>query len=550
MNAGNADLGAFSIALRRQIQTIAYIVGPVLAIFIGIALGLPDIYRSTGVIRITDSVDRNSRAVDSYAEYYVETLAGQVLTSANLENWIEELDLFAGESNWTVLEKKAELRKNLKTTIVTTPVIDPINGREREVVTGFEVTARSASPDEAERVASAAVEAFLAENRRSRQARGQNEIDFFKEEADVYRTQIAEVEARLAEFKERNSRRLPELMEVNMTSMDRVERDLEAIELQKDNLKRERVFLQSQLNQIPSSSNEVIEQLAALQKEYVRISSVYQDTHPDVISIRKQIDLLSQTVDSAAAIPILQQQLDDIAVALTEAKEKYSDAHPEVRRLARSESALRERIAMLAVRSGVDDGSVESTNDLYVQLNTQIKAIDIQIAGINARSQELRQKRNEYEELLFQTPQVEREYQELSRDLANARKLYEETQEKQRQAELSLALERSATGERLVLAQEPTVPRLPVWPPRVPIVILGLILALSMGVGFATMREITSSTVRGSRDAFEICGTPPIALIPPIYNSAKRLAKGLQNITFLVCTVVVGAIAFFGANTY
>jgi len=145
-------------------------------------------------------------------------------------------------------------------------------------------------------------------------------------------------------------------------------------------------------------------------------------------------------------------------------------------------------------------------------------------------------------------PQVEAEYQELSRDLENVQKLYEETQEKQRQAELSLALEQSESGERLVLAQRPSVPTAPAWPPRVPIFILGFILAISMGVGIATMREVTSTTVRSSRDALELCGMPPIALIPPIYNSARRVAKGFKDTAFLVCTLAIGLIAYTGAT--
>jgi uncharacterized protein involved in exopolysaccharide biosynthesis len=209
---------------------------------------------------------------------------------------------------------------------------------------------------------------------------------------------------------------------------------------------------------------------------------------------------------------------------------------------------LQERIATLSTRSGDSDRKVASTNDLYVQLDTQIKALDVQIAGIDVRSQELRQKINEYEELLFQTPQVEREYQELSRDLANAQKLYEETQGKKRQAELSLALESSESGERLVLAQSPNVPQLPVWPPRIPIYILGFILAMSMGVGIATVRELTSSTVRSSRDVFELCGAPPIALVPQMNNSARRVAKVFKDITFIVGVFVIGSISYFGAN--
>ena len=80
--------------------------------------------------------------------------------------------------------------------------------------------------------------------------------------------------------------------------------------------------MQSQLSQIPSTSDEAIQQLAELQNEYVRVSSIYQDTHPTVVSIRKQIDLLSQNVDSAAAIPILRQQQEEISCGVGRSQRK------------------------------------------------------------------------------------------------------------------------------------------------------------------------------------------------------------------------------------
>lgn len=548
MNTGDVSSSDFSLTLRRQIRTIIYVSGPLLAIFAGIAFGLPDIYRSTGVFRIEQSINADNRAEDRYAEYYVETLTGQVFTPENLKKWTTDFDLYTDETGWVLSDKIAELRDNLDTTIIMTPVIDPVAGRQRDVVTGFEVSYNSQSSGTAQSVAAAVADAFLVENRRSRQARGESEIDFFKNESEVYRVKIAEVEERLAAFKERNSRRLPEMMQVNMSAMDRVERDLETTQLQIDNLRRQRVILQAQLNQIPTTSDESIRQLAALQNEYVRVSSIYQDTHPTVVSIRKQIDLLSQSVDSTAAIPILRQQLDKISTELVAAREKYSDDHPDVRQLVRSENALADRIAALASGSRTGTNEVGPTNDLYVELDTQIKSIDTQVSGLNVRSRELRSKRNEYEQALMETPQVEREYQELSRDLSNARKLFDETQEKQREAELSLGLTKGARGEQLVLAQAPFVPGSAAWPPRAAILVLGVILAAGLGIGIGTLRELSSSSVRSSRDVFEICGMPPIALIPEIHNRAGRIRKRLHSTSFVAGVGVIGALAFFLAH--
>ena len=189
-------------------------------------------------------------------------------------------------------------------------------------MTGFEVSYRSKSPIEAQQVAARAAETFIAEDRLSKRARGQREIDLYVREADQYRSKIAEVESRLADFKELNSRRLPELAQLNWSAIDRVERDLETSQMQIDNLRRERAILQSEISQIPTASDEAIGQLAALQNEYVRASSIYQDDHPEVVSLRKQLDTLTKSVDSSAAIPILRQQQEEITTALAEARKE------------------------------------------------------------------------------------------------------------------------------------------------------------------------------------------------------------------------------------
>jgi uncharacterized protein involved in exopolysaccharide biosynthesis len=540
--------GEIGIMLKRQFKAIISTASLVLALIVGIALGLPDVYRSTGVIRIETDVRGDNRAVDTYAEYLIETLTGQVITNENLGSWIDEYGVYADESDWSDAKKRSVMKDNLKTTIIATAVIDPNSGREREVVTGFEVSFDSQMPEWAHKIAGTAVEAFLLENRRSREVRGTEEIEFFETEVERYRAKTAEVEARLADFKERNARKLPDLMQVNMNAMDRVERDLETVQLQIGNLKRERVILQSQLSQIPSTSDESIQQLAELQSEYVEVSSIYKDTHPTVVSIRKQIELLSQSVDSADAIPILRQQQEEIAAALAEARDKYSEDHPSVRQLVRSETAIKDRIAALAEGSGFDATEVVSRNELYVQLDMQIKAIDAEVFGLNARVYDLRQTRQEYEDLLLQMPQVDAEYQDLLRDLENARNLYEETQEKQRNAELALALTRGSPGEQLVLAKAPGYPQSASWPPRAAIVVLGVILSISAGIGIATLREMSSGTVRSSRDVFELCGMPPIALIPVIYNRQGRGRQKFYAASFLVVVGIVGSLAFVGAK--
>ena len=136
----------------------------------------------------------------------------------------------------------------------------------------------------------------------------------------------------------------------------------------------------------------------------------------------------------------------------------------------------------------------------------------------------------------------------MSRDLTNARELYEETQGKQREAELSLGLTSGARGEQLVLAQAPFVPQSAAWPPRAAILVLGIILATGFGIGIATLREMAGGAVRGSRDVFDICATPPIALIPVMRNRNRRVKRRAYAVSFLVSIGAIASLAYMGAQ--
>jgi uncharacterized protein involved in exopolysaccharide biosynthesis len=549
MNSGDRSQGDVSTAFRRQLGTILFVACPILAVILGVGTGLPDVYRSVGVIRIDQGIRGDDRAMDTYAEYYVETLAGRVFSAENLAAWVEEFELYPDESGWTESRRMNELWSNIDTSIITTPVIDPVSGREREVVTGFNVSYRNRSPMDAYEVANAATQAFLAENRRSLQARGQEQIDHFRQQSAVHRSEIAEVETRIAEFKELNSRKLPELLAVNMNSLERIEREIDETQVEIDNLEQQRVILQASLDQVSSTPDAAVEELAELQSEYVRLSSVYLDTHPNVVSVRRQIDSISRSVDSAAAIPILREQQVQLSNSLAEALERYSDDHPDVKELRASIEGLDASIASLQREAGsriISDRP--ATNEAYIQLDTQIKAIDAQIDGWNDHIAELRRKRDEYEEAFTQTPQVEREFMELSRDLETAKGLYAETQRELQRAELNFAMTTNSAGEVLMLAQAASVPSAPAWPPRSAITALGFVLAASFGLGIATLREVSSGSIRSSADVFDLCGAPPISLIPVLYNSRRRWKRRVFTLLFASAVACVGVVSFLGAR--
>ena len=98
------------------------------------------------------------------------------------------------------------LRRDIDVKIVTTPILDPRTGREREVVDAFTLSYDNRVPAKAQKGAQWLVAAFLAEHRRQRQGRATNAAEFYAKEAERVRTHVAQLESKLADFKKRQLR--------------------------------------------------------------------------------------------------------------------------------------------------------------------------------------------------------------------------------------------------------------------------------------------------------------------------------------------------------
>jgi uncharacterized protein involved in exopolysaccharide biosynthesis len=329
-----------------------------------------------------------------------------------------------------------------------------------------------------------------------------------------------------------------------MTMMDRTERDLEQMQMQMRSLQQERVFLVAQLEQA-RVGNPDAGSIRQLEDEYRRRSSVYDESHPDMISLRRQIDTL-KLGGAAGAGATLQQQLDAQRQVLAETRQRYSADHPDVKRIQRDIDALQARIA--AGEGSAPGGAVHTP--MSMQLNTQVNAIDTQIGALQARSAELRGKLGGLERQIVETPQVEREYQNVTRDLTIARAKYEQLLNRQMDAEVTEAAIAGGRADEFRVVQEPLLPTEPAKPQRAVIAVVGVILALILGLTFTVAREALDQTVRGGRDVRELLSVAPLVAIPSIRNSVALRRRTWRVVTIAACVTAGIWAAFQGLQLW
>jgi uncharacterized protein involved in exopolysaccharide biosynthesis len=510
-------------AIARRKALLIGVAIPIALLAILLSVTLPDIYTSSALVEIDESSDTASlstaanpaSAESSYADQYVQNLKGIVLTDANLRKLNTEFQLYPdlADDEDAMLKR---VRRDIDVQIVTTPILDPRTGREREVVDAFTLSYDNRVPAKAQKGAQWLVGAFLAEHRRQRQGRASNAAEFYAKEAERIRTQVGQLEAKLADFKRANAGQLPELTEVNMSMMDRTESSLTANDMQARSLRQERVFLAAQLEQQRAQGTDS-SSVRQLEDQYSRMRSTYDESHPDMIALRRQIDSLKYGT-SAGSGTSLKSQLAVKKSTLAEARQRYGEDYPDVKKLQRDIATLEARI-----KSG-ERGDIEMADGTAVgmQLRTQINAIDSQLASLAAQNAELRAKMSGLEKNVTAAPQVEREYSNATRDLTIAREKYEQLLNRQMDAEVSESAIVGGRVDEFRLIQSPMLPAIPSKPQRLAILLIGLVAAVVLALTATVGAEALDPKVRGARDVRELLGVSPLVAIPTIRNSRSR----------------------------
>jgi uncharacterized protein involved in exopolysaccharide biosynthesis len=544
MGSGNSvrdegmGFGEYFAVLKKRRRLMLMLALPIAAIAALLAITLPNVYRSTGLIQIEEEenlknlVDRASEDTP-YADQYVQTLSTRVLNDKNLAGLLESVQLYPNQSA-DLQDTLAKLHDDINVDIVTMPILDPNSGRTREIVNAFSVSLDNRNPERAQEGALWLVRAFMNQNRLDRQNQAASAAKFFANEAERMRDRVASLEAKLAEFKAKNAGQLPELTGNNLNVMDRTERDIQDIETQMQALRRERVFLVSQLSQAKSVGPETAS-LAQLQAEYDRKRALYSESYPDVVALRRQIEQMR--AGGSPGGMSLQQQLQTQRSILAEVRQRYSEDHPDVKRIERNIQALQARIA-----SGeTADRSAAADSPVAVQLQTQVNATDTQLAALQARSAELRAKLSDLEGKMSVAPQVEREYQEVTRDLSSARAKYDELVKRQMDAEVSEAAIAGGTSDKFKVISAPKTPDDPAKPKRIAILVVGLVFALIVAATAAVAAQMFDPTVRGARDIETVLDVSPLIAVPMIESSSSIAAH--KRHTTMVVTASIGAVA-------
>jgi len=488
------------------------IVIPACAIFfvaLVVTLVLPRIYRSTSTILIEEQdipPEYVRTTVTGYAEQRLQSISQRVMSSQNLNQVINRFRLYPELKKKLTSDEVIDImRKDIRFAAISVDVVDRSRGGSPTPMTiAFTLSYEGRNPQMVQQVANVLASLYLEENLKVRKERATEASKFLNDETATLQEQLTQVDARIARFKEKHVDELPELVSINIQTLDRVERDVDMLKQQLRTAKEREGYLQSQLAGIPvdaSSQDRLL--LKELKAKLVQLKSRYSDKHPDVKKMKVEIAELEQKVK---AEPL--------------------------------------RAAGGKARFQPDD---QPDNPAYVTYSAQLSSVQAEIATLQRQIADLERKRNDYYRRIEASPKVEEEYKLLMAERNNIQAKFDDLMKKTMEARVAQGLEKEQMGERFTIIDPARLPEKPVKPNVPAILLIGLFLGAGAGVGTAALKEYNDRSVRDPKKLTELMRLPVLVTVPVIITARDVLRQRIMRkrvVTVAVVGCVIALILF------
>ncbi|KAF0219944.1 MAG: lipopolysaccharide biosynthesis [Geobacteraceae bacterium] len=470
------------------------IVIPAAAIFIlsgVIAFVIPPTYRSTSTILIEDQeVPRDfvTTTVTGFADQRLQTINQKIMGTTKLLDIINRFNLYGDlRGKWATEDIIEKMRKkDIKFNTISADVIDPRTGQPRPATIAFTLSYEGKNPDVTQKIASELASLYLDENLKDREKQSEGTSKFMSDEMKNVQKELADIDAQISAYKQKNINSLPELAQLNLQAFDSVDREIVQMNDQLRTLKERESYLQSELAAIPTdAANQDKTRLSELRVRLVDLKSHFTDEHPDVIKTKNE---LAELVKQLRA-------------------------------------------------TGRDTPDSKPDSPAYITLSSQLASTRSEIDSVKRQIESFIKKRDTYRKRVESSPGVEEGYKNILVHRNNLQMKFDELSKKTMDARVSQGLEKEQKGERFTVIDAARLPEKPVRPNIAAILLIGLVLGIGSGIGVAAVKEHGDQTAHTSEVLAQATAFPVLATIPEIvtWQDINRL-KGERR------KVIVGVV--------
>lgn len=526
---------------------------PVFIIATAVALKLPPIYvaKSTILIESQQIPEEYVKAtVTGYIEERLQTITQQILSRANLLTIIKQFDLYP------------EMQKNFATEIIIEKMRKDINletiqaGDKRNLPTiAFTLSYEGKNPVVVQKIANVLASLYLEENLKKREAQATRTTEFLRQELKHIKDQIDEYGKKISDFKQAHFGELPEYTSINVQAIEQLSRDLDQADMQIRSLQERKVYLEGQLTAMESASPTIeeggefltgpTERLKSLQLQLINLRSSLSEKHPDVVKLSREIEELEAQVQEAKTTSDKEKRLYSLKNQLTTMTAQLGPKHPDVVKTTKEIASLSKEIQKMKADN---PKSVLANENLgspaYMNLKTQIESAQMDIANLLSEKERIKKKILYYQKKIENTPLIEKEYESLNTDYANAKQKYNEIMGKLLESEVAKGMEETQHGERFTIIEPASIPETPAKPNRPKILLMGLFLSLGLGGGLAFVQETLDHSIKTIHELVELSDIPVLSAIPLMVtdNETKRRRMIIITSALIAAGVLCGAL--------
>jgi polysaccharide chain length determinant protein (PEP-CTERM system associated) len=471
---------ARAVWARRKWIAIAAFAAP-LAIVISVLAFVPKLYEARATVLVERQYMPESlvkATVANELELRLHAIHEEVLSRARLEELVTHFNLYPGLRNDGAANAAVDrLRQDIKLEKKT----ERSDTSHQPATVAFTVSYRDPDPNKAAEVTNALARFYVVSNAKKRERQATATASFLKVELEQTKQALDRQEKRVGEYKKRNAGGLPDQVQMNMLTIERLYSELR---MNRDTQARlaERVEMPGGGGiDLPPQEDRNAARLALLKQELTELLTRYTDKYPDVVAKRQEIADLEKQIASAPR---------------------------------RSTT----RLAQPAPRP---------------------RAADARIAALRQEEQQLLDRINAYQKRLEDAPKREQEFQEMSRDYETTKELYRSLKQRYEEALLGESMETQHRGESFRIVEPALPPDTPTAPRTGRLALLGLMAALGVAAVVVMVTEQVDTSFHSLDDLRAHVGVPVVAAaIPHIATPTDARQRRRRGQVYAAAAVV------------
>src|SRR5262245_31636117 len=525
--------GVLAIWSRRKWLAIIVFAAPVIAGASVISF-LPNVYRSTATVlvdrqQVPEAFVRST--VTSAVETRLHTISQEVLSRSRLEELIDRFGLYSELRGRVPLEDViGRMRSDIKLEIKSAE----LRGL-REATVAFTITYQGSDSTTVASVTNTLASFYNEENTEAGERQATGTAEFLKIQLNETKTRLDKQEQRVSGFKRRHLGELPQQMDTNLSTLDR---------------------LHAQLRQNADSQTRAADRKQSLSGQLAEAESLVSPPYVGAAAGPAAGQITPVAPSELRDAARLAQKKDELA----HLRSQFSDKYPDVVQLTAEIEALEREIA-LAKRAEPKPGASAAASPMtspgpmtpYVlRLKEALAEVQTDLKVLKTEEGRLRESIAVYQARVDNVPRREQEFKELSRDYESTRELYGSLLKRYEEAQLAESMEQRQKGEQFKVL-DPAIARLqPAAPNRLKLLLMAVVGSIGLAFGAVLMAEHLDTSFHDLDDLRSFSNVPVLASIPRIVTRGEvrrhrwRMRLGVSA-AIAGLAVIVG-LAYFVAH--